>query len=121
MLNVGDRVKLKNQPKYGNILQVTGDASGVDHAYVDWDDKDLTCYISTKDMLKVEPVVIFVRPTSCKCGGEQAILSLRPSGAEVMIGCTCHTTVQDLMTLIAPSKLPIYTGAYQVSLTFEEL
>lgn len=36
-------------------------------------------------------MIVVMRPTSCHCGGRQAWLKIRESGAEEMLGCVCHT------------------------------
>lgn len=41
--------------------------------------------------------VFRIEPTSCSCGGQWAILLRRSSGAQQMIGCVCHTTVEQLL------------------------
>ena len=33
---------------------------------------------------------------SCHCGGKWAILEVEPHGAEVMIGCLCHSFISSL-------------------------
>lgn len=40
-------------------------------------------------------------PTSCGCGGKQAWLKPRSSGAMEMFGCVCHHTTQAIQEVLA--------------------
>lgn len=46
-------------------------------------------------------------PTSCACGGNTAWVKIKPSGAEEMVGCICHTfsrSSEDYDTLLRMLK-----------------
>ena len=44
--------------------------------------------------------------TSCACGGNMAWVRIRPSGAEEMVGCICHTFAAPYDCIHVPTSVP---------------